>query len=219
MICMDARQSLGVYVIGSLPVYEAVEVREHLQYCPECRGEYHELAALPAILGMISEDEATFGPVQANDAMLQRLLAQVASERRGQRRKHRVLSAVAAVLILIGGGALYTSLPGLLDSKPGSQAPRTVVATSEVTGVKASVIYGADRTGTWTNLRLWGVPSGARCRLVAVGRNGERQVASGWQATDTGTAEVSTEVAMRPEDISRFEIVTQQGQQLVVVPL
>jgi hypothetical protein len=30
---------------------------------------------------------------------------------------------------------------------------------------------------------------------------------------------VSTEVAMRPEDISRFEIVTQQGQQLVVVPL
>jgi hypothetical protein len=155
--------------------------------------------------------------------MLQRLLAQVADERRGQRRRHRVLSAVAAVLILVGGGALYTSLPGLLDSKEPAgaqaQAPRTVVATSQATGVKASVIYGADRTGTWTNLRLWGVPSGARCRLVAVGRNGERQVASGWQATDTGTAEVSTEVSMRPENIARFEVVTQQGQQLVVVPL
>src|SRR5688572_14883769 len=113
IMCMDARQSLGVYVIGSLPVYEAVEVREHLMFCPQCRVEYVELSGLPNMLGMINEDEATFGPVQANDEILHRLLAQVSSERRGRARRYRVLSAVAAMVLFIGGvggTAVWTEL-------------------------------------------------------------------------------------------------------------
>ena len=218
MLCMDARQSLGVYVIGSLPVYEAVEVREHLQYCPQCRVEYDELAGLPRMLGMISEDEATFGPVQADDEILHRLLAQVAAERRGRARRHRVLSAVAALVIVVGGGAAYAAVPAF-HQQIGDPSPRTAVAQSATTGVRATIIYGPKSSGTWTNLRLWNVPRGERCRLVAVGRDGKRLVSSGWQSTDDGTAEVSTDVDMSTDAIERFEVVSQQGKRLVVVPL
>jgi hypothetical protein len=218
MMCMDARQSLGVYVIGSLPMYEAVEVREHLEYCPACRVEYDDLSGLPKMLGMISEEEATFGPVQANDAMLDRLLAQVAAERRGKARRHRVLSAAAVLMLLVVAGAAWLTVPGLMD-RSADQAPRTAIAASQATGVRATILYGPKASGTWTNLRLSNVPNGIKCRLVAVGRDGTRKVASGWQASNTGTAEVSTDIAMRPDRIDRFEIVTQQGKPLVVVPL
>jgi hypothetical protein len=218
MMCMDARQSLGVYVIGSLPVYEAVEVREHLEFCPQCRTEYDELSGLPRMLGMISVEEAAFGPVQANDEILHRLLAQVAAERRGQARKHRVLSAVAAVVIVIGGGALWAGIPAL-SGRTADPTPHTVVARSQTTGVAATILYGAKNDGTWANMRLQNVPPGEKCRLVAVGRDGRRQVASGWQSSPTGITEVSTDVAMRTESIVRFEIVTQEGKPLVVHPL
>jgi hypothetical protein len=218
MMCMDARQSLGVYVIGSLPVYEAVEVREHLEFCPQCRVEYDELAGLPRMLGMISVEEAAFGPVQANDEILHRLLDQVAAERRGQTRRHRALSAVAAIVLVIGGGALWAGVPGL-NGRTADPTPHTVVATSQTTGVKASILYGPKASGTWTNLRLWNVPPGERCRLVVVGRDGKRQVASGWQSGDGGPTEVSTDVAMPTESIARFEIVNQEGEPMVVATL
>ena len=217
MMCMEARQSLGVFVIGSLPMHEAVEVREHLGICPECRVEYDELAGLPALLNMITEVEATFGPVQANDAMLDRLLAQVAAERRRDRGRHRILAAVAAIVLVIGVGAAFTMLPGL-NGQQGS-TPVQLAATNQETGLRAEMLYGHNEKGTWTNLRLSDVRPGTRCKLIVVARNGKRYEASDWQSSETGTAQVRTDLPMRPEAIARFEIVDQNKKPLVVLPL
>ena len=48
--CTDARQSLGVYVLGAIEPAERALVDAHLLTCRDCRDELAGLAGLPALL-------------------------------------------------------------------------------------------------------------------------------------------------------------------------
>ena len=50
---------LGVYVLGGLRGRQEAKVRAHLLYCARCWAEYEELAEVPALLDLISGEEAT----------------------------------------------------------------------------------------------------------------------------------------------------------------
>jgi predicted anti-sigma-YlaC factor YlaD len=213
MICQDVRLSLGVYVLGALAPDEAAAVWEHLNVCPGCRAEYEELAGLPAMLGCITEAEAAFGPVQADTLMLEKLLDRVSTERRGTSRRLQVLAAAAAiVLVVVAGVTGWSQFSGKQQDKL-----TTVTALNNATNVKATISYKPASSGTWAKVQLTGVEAGARCKLVAVGKGGEQQVASSWQATYEGEAEVTGEVALPPQQIARFEVVTLEGHELVSV--
>jgi hypothetical protein len=58
MNCEQARISLGVYVLGAIDPAERAMVDAHLETCQECRDELDELAGLPALLAMVSTEEA-----------------------------------------------------------------------------------------------------------------------------------------------------------------
>jgi len=49
---------LGVYVLGGLLGHQETRVRAHLTRCVRCRAEYEELAEVPALLDMITGEEA-----------------------------------------------------------------------------------------------------------------------------------------------------------------
>jgi hypothetical protein len=231
MICAEARESLGVFVLGALPAAEADQVRCHLEACPRCYAGYHDLAALPALLNQVDEAEARLGPRSADGAILDRLLSQVSTERR-RRRGSRMLAAAAAVVLVAGGSALAAELraahrpaPGATSSVAGGsarQAPlvwQRVSAENRATGVQASVLYARDVSGTRAKISLAGVEAGERCMLVAVGHDGQRQVASSWTATYGGEAEVGGEVPMSAGDIARFEVDTFDGRMLAQIPV
>ena len=56
--CEEARISLGVYVLGALDPAEQAAVDAHLAGCAECRAELVGLDGLPALLGMVSAEDA-----------------------------------------------------------------------------------------------------------------------------------------------------------------
>jgi hypothetical protein len=56
--CRDVRILLGVYVLGGLRGHQETRVRTHLARCAACRGEYEKLADVPALLDMITGEEA-----------------------------------------------------------------------------------------------------------------------------------------------------------------
>jgi predicted anti-sigma-YlaC factor YlaD len=49
---------LGAYVLGGLRGREEARVRTHLTRCAPCRAEYEDLAEIPALLGMITAEDA-----------------------------------------------------------------------------------------------------------------------------------------------------------------
>jgi Putative zinc-finger len=79
MCSPEQRVALGSYALGALDPVEADQVRRHLLECPECRAEYRELAAVPALLARITETEMASGPVPPGDELLSRLLDRAAA--------------------------------------------------------------------------------------------------------------------------------------------
>ncbi len=59
---------LGVYVLGGLRGHQEVRVRAHLTRCARCRAEYEELAEVPALLDMITGEEAAEAEEPAEQA-------------------------------------------------------------------------------------------------------------------------------------------------------
>ncbi|GII85312.1 hypothetical protein Ssi03_33020 [Sphaerisporangium siamense] len=98
--------SLGAYTVGALDADEAARVETHLATCPECQAEFEELNGLTALLGRVSEGdiEQVASPPRA---VLDRLVAASA-------RRHRVnrilMSAAAAVGVVVVGGAAWLAL-------------------------------------------------------------------------------------------------------------
>ena len=79
--CKDIKILLGVYVLGGLRGQQETRVRTHLARCARCRAEYEELAELPALLDMITSEEAAeagrlAGPAGVPDGGAQRPDAQ-----------------------------------------------------------------------------------------------------------------------------------------------
>jgi anti-sigma factor RsiW len=214
MNCSQTRLSLGAYVLGALDPAERCAVQTHLDGCPVCRDELAEFAGLPGLLSHLTADEVEAGAPAASSALLDRLLAAVAAERRRTVRA-RWLTAVAAAVVL-GVGALA----GVTLTGGGGQRPVAVAsATDPHTHVAATVWLRPKQWGTEVSLRLRGVAADERCSLVAVASDGHRESAGSWQASYSGNADVTGAVSVAPAQLTRLDVVTFAGRTLVSVPV
>jgi hypothetical protein len=227
MSCTDTRESLGVYVLGALSMEESETIRGHLETCSGCYAEYQDLAVLTPLLGQVSEDALEAD--RPDPQMLDRLLSAMDSERpvrapvRGAP-SGRVLAVAASVAMLVVGGAVWSagnSGPSGAKPDPAGQSQvlgDTVRAANAANGVEARVTFGGNPAGTWTRSKAAGMPPGQRCKLVAVGVNGEREVASTWRTGGKG-GEITGQVGLNPKAISHFEMATFDDETLVVMPM
>jgi len=103
--CVEARPSLGVYVLGAIDPAERGLVDAHLTTCSDCRDELAGMAGLPALLARVNPDEIsriraddTVHPAAGDDPP-EELLGTVLglAEARRRRNRWRYLSAAAAV--------------------------------------------------------------------------------------------------------------------------
>jgi anti-sigma factor RsiW len=56
--CTQARQELGVYLLGAIEPAQRALVERHLAACPRCRAELAGLAGLPSLLRRVPVGEA-----------------------------------------------------------------------------------------------------------------------------------------------------------------
>ena len=215
--CNDATISLGAYVVGSLEHAERAELEAHLSTCPMCRDELAELAPLPGLMSRLNVEEAIAGPpaldAEGSAAMLDRLLAAAAGERRRASRA-RWLSAAAAVLLFAGAG---TGAVVATHNSGSAHWQQTAAAASGPVHLKIKLADEAG--GTKLDMTMWGVDSGQRCSLVAVGRDGRSESAGWWEATYSGTAHITGTTSIARKDLTQLKVVTEQGKTLVVVPV
>jgi Putative zinc-finger len=210
-------QDVAAYALGTLDPADRARLEAHLPGCAECREVLASVAGLPRMLALVPPD--TFradGATQRGhpaerpwEAMYERLLAAAVTRRRSRRRL--ALTGAAAVLVLAaaaGGAAVVEALSG----------PAVQVVAGGAGAVKATVQVRETSTGTALRLQLTGVPPQEHCSLVAVDRDGHREVASTWVATYSGTATIDSSTAIPRSRLSWLRIETANAT-LVAMPV
>jgi anti-sigma factor RsiW len=207
----ELRDALGAYVLGALEPAERAEVAAHLEGCATCRAELAAIAPLPGLLGRLDVDEAAATDLPVPEGPVAGALAEVRRVRRTRRRR---IGLVAAALVVVGGTTaivVHERASGPDGAEFTASAPRT--------HVRATARLEEHASGTTIALRLSGVPSDARCRLVVIGRDGHREVAGSWRASYAGDVTVEGATAMTRQEIASMRIVTFDGRRLVTIPV
>ncbi|MFL6053867.1 MAG: anti-sigma factor family protein [Actinoallomurus sp.] len=226
--CADLRALLGVYVLGAIDPAERALVDAHLAHCRRCRDELAGLAGLPALLGRVTEDQIAQAGAPPEE-LLESMLVRAAAEHRVRSHRNRRWLAVAAAVAVVAGGAGVAGGLRLGEGRPvtaptatptpGPTVPggTTVRGSDVATGVSAQITMRPKEWGTAFTVRLNGAPVGARCHLVAVDREGRRDVAGGWQVVYEGSAEFAGSSMIPKDRIAAVEVRTVDGRRLLSV--
>ena len=233
--CATTRLALGAYVLGALDAAERAEVDAHLTGCAACRDQLLAFAPLPGLLSRLTADEIEATPATAPPELLDRTLARLRQERRRTRRRQRwgtaAADAAVAVGLLTAGAATWRGGPPAAAPAPAptvtstvtptvtQEAGVTLTATDPGTRVTATAQLRARAWGTEIGLRLGGVPSDERCRLVAVGPDGVGEVAGSWAATYSGSLTVTNATSIQASQLRELRVVSFDGRTLVTIPV
>jgi hypothetical protein len=242
---------VAAYVLGILDEPEDAAFSQHLAQCARCRAELRDLADLPPLLDQLKPLPRTRKrskqPAVPSKEVLGRALDQITSERR-QRRRTTWLAAAAAAVLLVSipvvvwqagrGNDGPTAGPPVAASAPSSTTTETTTTTTgdvagagswtgsnADTGVKASINLVPVSWGTQVTLELRGITGPIQCQLVAVSKQGLRQVVTSWGVPAAGFGVpgspaplvVSGGVGFVQGDIIRFEVRREGGPDLLHV--
>jgi hypothetical protein len=195
--CVEARVSLGVYVLGAIDPAERALVEAHLATCRDCRDELAGLAGLPALLARVNPEEVsrigTEEPEPADErvpAQLTGTVLNLAAER-GRRTRWRYAAAAAAVVAI--AGSLFAGLRSLAPPaasttavafSPGHGSWDWAQGLNQATDESATVAYAREQWGTAFAAKVTGIPGGTTCQLWVVRRDGTRTEVAAWTTAD-----------------------------------
>lgn len=216
MTCAEVEQSLGSFVLGALDPFERDQVEAHVRLCSGCASILTELAPLPGLLNRIdlAEADLKLAPAELLDRVLAVVEADTVRSLPRQRRRVQVGVGLAAAI------AVLTAVIGVrLNSSASSPVAASIVAKgwSDTTHVAATIAMTPKGVGTELALTLTGVRPGEHCQLIAVGRNGTKEIAVAWVATYEGEAKVRGDTTLAIADISWFNVTTPDGAILLRV--
>jgi hypothetical protein len=232
--CIDARPSLGVYVLGAIDPGERGLVDAHLITCRDCRDELAGLAGLPALLARVNPDEVS--RICADDTVRTvtddrppaELLGTVRdlAEARRRRNRWRFLAVAAAVVVIAGG--LFGGLRSMggttrtihVAPQFGSAPWENVQTASKVTGATASISYSDQLWGYAFEILVEHIPIGTTCQMWVVHPDGTRtQVAAWTTARDEGHVWYAGSMPSTAKPIREFQITAGNRVLLTATPL
>lgn len=197
------------YLAGTLDEERSLLLERHLRTCARCNDEVAEFQEFQRIVDTVLNE-----PPPDGDLVLQRALRQIRAEAAVKRRRRAALvGSAAAVIVAV---ALTTGV--MVGRSADSPGPVRASATDATTGAALAVSF-ADTSG-WSHLSasVSGVPLGAQCELVLVGKDGRQTTAAGWKVTAAqSTVDIST--LMDPADIASVRLENPSGARLVTVTL
>ena len=240
-------RDVGAYALGLLNPRDAAEFENHLAGCELCAMELAEFSRVAAVLPDIDVDSLAAADGYDQDGrQLDRLLNRVSYQRR-RTQSRRMFTAAAAVLLVAGGIAAGGVIGGFAaggrnggTGKPGAlptvSAPALTGdefrATDPVSRIDAKVWLDSKKWGTEVTLSIGNVRGPLECRLVAVSRSGQRDVAMSWTVPPEGYGTAAQPMlltmhggtALQRSDIDHVEVRTVEpttptgGATLVSIP-
>lgn len=205
---------LAAYVLGAITSQERDRIDTHLIDCRTCQRELILLAPLPGLLLRASAEEIA-GLQDAAETEPAEPLAE--ARRRISRRRGRrwLIAAVTGISVVAGVGGLWAA--GAFP--PAESGHTTELSGSDPdTGVHLNAQLSPRQWGTEVDLRLSGLPDGARCRLIVHSRNGASEVSGSWQATRYAATMLPAATSVTLADISSIDVVTDTGRNLIELP-
>jgi anti-sigma factor RsiW len=217
MSCDETKIALGAYVLDALDSHERAEVDAHLRTCADCRAEVAALASLPPLLSRLSlQDLGESVPtIAAPDALFEKVVASVRDDAPAARvtwlrsRPARALLAVAAAIVLLGGG---------ITTAVELSGPSNVHSAVEGS-VHMKVTLASQAAGTEVRVAVYGLPEDEHCWLVAVADDGTRDSVGRWVATYAGDAQVTGSTSIPASHLRRLILLGSDDQELVSVPV
>jgi hypothetical protein len=184
-LCAQARQELGVYLLGAIDPAQRALVDRHLAACPQCRAELAGLAGLPSLLRRVPAGEALQLAPDAAAPVPGPSLAALAGRVSGIRRRRWCLTAAAALTAGFAAAfGLQALHPAVAGPPAAAAAPRwavTAEGANPVTGAWAAVRYTPLPWGTEMEVQVTGVAAGTRCQFWVTGPRGQDVAAGGWR--------------------------------------
>lgn len=227
---MNPHADVGAYLLGALDDDEMERFEEHLLACEPCGLELDQLSGVVPVLEELRAHGPGFAEMPSGDAVLDRLLEQVAAERRARRRR-KLVAITAAAALVIGGPAVAVLA---VHDNDGGRRPAVAqhfgsdqhTASDSATGVSAVVAVTDKHWGSVVDLRLTGVRGPLTCSLVAFGPDGHGQTVATWSVPSEG---YGTQAQPRPltvhgaaglhaGSITHVDVRTDTGDLLITVP-
>jgi anti-sigma factor RsiW len=219
------------YLMEMLTPEEKQRADEHLAGCAECRAEIESLQEWSSALREIPDEMLLDGPPEDADLLLQRTLRQVRQESSGGRlRRIAVLTTAAAavVAVAIGGGVILgrgtaPSGPPVAQGSPSASVPagtQVVAAVDPATGARINATITPAMGWIRLSATVGGIPTGEKCRLEVVGKNGEPVLAGSWLVSPSGEANGTTlngSALIDSTEVAAIRVVNTDGKQFVSV--
>jgi hypothetical protein len=194
--CRSHAEQVGPYVLGALEPDEMEEMRGHLADCPRCAAEARSLAALPALLDLVSADAQVAVPSPGlEDEVLDRFVRERARSAPPRRRWPRLAIPAVAVAVVVAA-VLVAVIPG----------PNTAYAHADLWSLPAG--GGAEGTadvaevdaGTRVKLNADHLPvmRGRTYELWCVRTDGRWIRGGSFRADSDGTAAAELTAAVKP---------------------
>lgn len=215
----------AAYVLGSLDADDRRAFERHLAECDRCRDAVADLAGLPGLLSLVPADEALATPDGTPEAEADVVdLAAVAARIRHDRARRRwTATAVAASLLVVGGGVGWAIGGALSDAhSPASAAQPTGPTGTHGTDVALGAVDGSGVTAqltlepvAWGTRLTWSCSypdaasspyPAATYALVMVDDDGTATTVATWAATGTGAHGLSASTHLDRADVRRVEI-------------
>ncbi|MGC5165263.1 anti-sigma factor family protein [Luteimicrobium sp. DT211] len=225
----------AAYVLGALDAEDRRAYERHVAVCDRCREDVADLAGMPALLGLVPAEEVP-GLVEpdarggsqegaAASADVVDLGAVAARLRRGQVRRRWTAAAVAAGLLVVGGGTGWVVSSALApDGGTSVSATATTVDLAPVAGSGVTARLSLD-PATWGTRVSWscrypsdagsapasggpygGTAGGTTYALVLVDRAGHATTVGTWAATGIGASGLHASTSLAAADVASVEI-------------
>lgn len=214
MRSLERHRDVGAYALGVLDEADAFRFEDHLMECPQCAVQVTEFgpAARQLMLYRSSTPRLVHPLAKPGPRMLDRLLSEVAARNRAGRR--RLLLALAASVVV----AVSAPAVAMMARDDGGSAV-SIAATDERSGVWAQVTTQDEAWGSNVEIEVKDGAGPRTCRLVVVGRDGSEETVTSWSVLrhDARPNTVLGGSAMHPGDIARYEVRTEEGENLVTL--
>lgn len=215
MRSLERHRDVGAYALGVLDEAEAFRFEDHLMECPSCAAQVTEFGATTRQLMLYrrSTPPLTHPMPKPGPRMLDRLLSEVAGHSRAVRR--RLLFALAASVVLA------TTAPALamMSSGGGKQAPESIAATDERSGVWAEITTVDEDWGSRLELKVKDGAGPRVCRLVVIGQDGSEETVAGWHVPrhDARPNTMASGSTLHTGQVDRYELRSSDGEHLVTL--
>jgi Putative zinc-finger len=210
---------MGAYVLGGLSEADHAAFAEHLRECPICQRELAQVSGIPRLLDLASDaallpaDPSTAalpGPPLADPAIVLSLV-------RARRRRSRILTSVAAVVLaaaMLGAG---TAIGMNLGRAPTPVAAARITASPGMGSQAAvQVAFVTNQWGTELQVEGAGLPTQGEMTLWVYDTAGRDTQVATWSATTSGKVKLTTACASQLGDIQRVELTTAAGVVIAV---